>query len=165
MSGFSQIEEKNLLEQPKNLLYLLKVNLNSNNILGKTELGGNTFSLNDCKKISRILISNGVINKNGEFNKNLLNDGFEQFINLEIPSMDIPIETNNNVSSYDEIDFKEFSGSKKEVIIDTIKNLKNSVNNTTLINFKKELKNQISDLICKEIEKLIDDIFDSGKYF
>jgi hypothetical protein len=79
--------------------------------------------------------------------------------------MDIPTETNNHVSSYDEIDFKEFWGSKKEVIIDIIKDLKNSVNKSTLINFKKDLKNQINDVICKEIEKLIDDIFDFGKYF
>ena len=56
IKGFDQIEENNLLEQPKNLLNLLKVNLNSNNMLGKTELGGNKFSFNDCKKICRILM-------------------------------------------------------------------------------------------------------------
>ena len=156
-NGISQLEEKNLLDQPTNLLYLLKSNLNSNEV--------NKFSLNDCKKISRILISNGVINKKGEFNKNLFKNEFEQFIKLDIPSLEIPTETNNNVSSYDEIDFKEFSGSKKDAIINAIKNLGESVDKSTLINFKQELKSQISDLICKEIEKLIDDIFDFGKYF
>ena len=156
-SGFTQLEEKNLLDQPTNLLYLLKTNLNFNEV--------NKFSLNDCKKISRILISNGVINKKGEFNKNLFKNEFEQFIKLDIPSLEIPTETNNNVSSYDEIDFKEFSGSKKDAIINAIKNLGKSVDKSTLINFKQELKSQISDLICKEIEKLIDDIFDFGKYF
>ena len=156
-NGISQLEEKNLLDQPTNLLYLLKSNLNSNEV--------NKFSLNDCKKISRILISNGVINKKGEFNKNLFKNEFEQFIKLDIPSLEIPTETNNNVSSYDEIDFKEFSGSKKDAIINAIKNLGKSVDKSTLINFKQELKSQISDLICKEIEKLIDDIFDFGKYF
>ena len=156
-NGISQLEEKNLLDQPTNLLYLLKSNLNSNEV--------NKFSLNDCKKISRILISNGVINKKGEFNKNLFKNEFEKFIKFDIPSLEIPTETNNNVSSYDEIDFKEFSGSKKDAIINAIKNLGKSVDKSTLINFKQELKSQISDLICKEIEKLIDDIFDFGKYF
>ena len=107
-------------------MYLLKIKLNSNDISRKTELGGNKFSLNDCKKICRILISNGVIDKKREFNKNLFREGFEQFIKLEIPSRDIPTETNNNVSSYNEIDFKEFSGSKN-IIIDTIGNLGKSV--------------------------------------
>jgi hypothetical protein len=163
-NGFSQIEENNLLEQPSNLLYLLKKKLNSNDISGKIGLEGNKFSLNDCQKICRILISNGVINKKGEFNKTLFKDGFEQFIKLEIPSRIIPTETNNNVSSYNEIDFKEFSESKN-IIIDTIGNLGKSVEMSTLFNFKKDLKSQINDLICKEIEKLIDDIFDFGKYF
>jgi uncharacterized protein YvpB len=84
---------------------------------------------------------------------------------LEIPSMDIPTEVSSHVSSVDEIDFKEFSGEKKEVIINTIKNIGNSVNKSSLINFKKELKSQINDIINKEIEELIDDIFDFKKYF
>ena len=124
------------------------------------------FSLIDCQKITRIL--NGVIDKKGKFNKNLFNcgkDRFEQFINLEILSLDITTEVIKNVSSVDEIDFKEFTGNKKEVIINVIKNLGNSVSKSTLINFKKEIKNQISDLINKEIEKIIDDIFDFQKYF
>ena len=119
------------------------------------------FSLIDCQKITRIL--NGVIDKKGKFNENLFNcgkDRFEQFINLEILSLDIPTEVIKNVSSVNEIDFKEFKGNKKEVIINVIKNLGNSVSKFTLINFKKELKCQISDLINKEIEKIIDDIFD-----
>ena len=124
------------------------------------------FSLIDCQKITRIL--NGVINKKGKFNENLFNcgkDRFEQFINLEILSLDITTEVIKNVSSVDEIDFKEFTGNKKEVIINVIKNLGNSVSKSTLINFKKEIKCQISDLINKEIEKIIDDIFDFQKYF
>ena len=155
-NGFTQLEEKNLFEQPTNLLFLLKTNLNFNEL--------NKFSLNDCKKICRILISNGVINKKGEFNKNLFKNEFEQFIKLDIPSLEIPTETNNNVSSYDEIDFKEFSGNKKDEIINAIKNLGKSIDKSTLINFKNELKSQIRDLITKEMEKLIDDIFDFGKY-
>ena len=50
------------------------------------------------------------------------------------------------------------------MIINVIKNLGNSVSKSTLINFKKEIKSQISDLINKEIEKIIDDIFDFQKY-
>ena len=165
-NGFGQILEKNLLEQPTNLLNLLNKNLNLNS--DKIEFGGKQFSLNDCKKVSRILLSNGVIDKKGKFNENLFNGikgGFEQYINLEIPSMDIPTEISNNVSSIDEIDFKGFSGDKKEIIINTIKNIGNSVNKSSLMDFKKELKSKISEIICKEIEKKIDDIFDFKKYF
>ena len=50
------------------------------------------------------------------------------------------------------------------MIINVIKNLGNSVSKSTLINFKKEIKNKISDLINKEIEKIIDDIFNLKKY-
>ena len=35
INGLAQIEENNLLEHPKNLLNLLKINLNSNDIIGK----------------------------------------------------------------------------------------------------------------------------------
>lgn len=84
---------------------------------------------------------------------------------MEIPSTDIPTEVNKNVSSVDEIDFKEFSGDKKEVIINTMRNLGKSVNKSTLINFKKDIKSQISDLITKEVEKIIDNILDFKKYF
>ena len=49
------------------------------------------------------------------------------------------------------------------MIINVIKNLGNSVSKSTLN--KKVIKNQISDLINKEIEKIIDDIFDFQKYF
>ena len=121
-----------------------------------------------CKKICRILISNGVIDKNGRFNKNLFDqgkDGYEQFINLEIPSGDIPTEVINNVSSVNEIDFKEFTGDKKEAIINTISNLGKSASKNTFINFKNEIKNRISEEITKEIENIIDDIFDFQKYF
>jgi hypothetical protein len=164
--GFDKILEKNLLEQPSNLLFLLNKNLNQNS--NKSEFGGKQFSLTDCKNICRIFLSNGVIDKKGKFNADLFNGekgGFEQFINLEIPSMDIPTEVSSHVSSVDEIDFKEFSGEKKEVIINTIKNIGNSVNKSSLINFKEELKSQINDIINKEIEKLIDNIFDFKKYF
>ena len=51
------------------------------------------------------------------------------------------------------------------MIINVIKNLGNSVNKSTLINFKKEIKSQISELINKEIEKIIYDIFDFQNYF
>jgi hypothetical protein len=65
------------LEQPTNLLYLLKTNLNFNEV--------NKFSLNDCKKISRILISNGVINKKGEFNSKYIQiKDFKQYFLLKI---------------------------------------------------------------------------------
>ena len=138
--------------------------LNKYDTDGITRLGENKFSLNDCKKICRILISNGVINKQGKFDKNLFKDRYEQYINFEMPSRNILTETNNHVSSYDEIDFKEFSGNKK-IIIDTIGNLRKTVGKSTLINFKKELKSQICDSISKRIEKLIDNIFDFGKYF
>ena len=84
---------------------------------------------------------------------------------MDIPSLDIPTEVIKNVSSVEEIDFKEFTGNKKDLIINVIKNLGNSVGKSTLINFKKEIKNQISDLIIKEIEKILDDIFDFQKYF
>ena len=164
--GFEQILDKNLLEQPTNLLNLLNKNLNKNN--DKSEFGGKQFSLNDCKKVCRILLSNGVIDKRGKFNENLfdgIKGGFEQYINLEIPSMDIPTEVSHKVSSVDEIDFKEFSENKKEVIINTIRNIGNSVNKSALMDFKKELKSKISEMICKEIEKIIDDIFDFKKYF
>ena len=155
-NGLGKLEEQNLLKQPSNLLNLLKVKLNSNE--------KNQFSLNDCKKISRILISNGVINKEGQFDGNLFQNGFKQFINLEIPSLDVPTEPNNKVSSIDEIDLKEFSG-KKDIIINTIKNLGNSVQKSSFDKFKEELKIQISNMICKEIEKFMDNIFDVKKYF
>ena len=155
-NSLGKLEEQNLLKQPSNLLNLLKVKLNSNE--------KNQFSLNDCKKISRILISNGVINKEGQFDGNLFQNGFKQFINLEIPSLDVPTEPNNKVSSIDEIDLKEFSG-KKDIIINTIKNLGNSVQKSSFDKFKEELKIQISNMICKEIEKFMDNIFDVKKYF
>ena len=79
---------------------------------------------------------------------------------MEISSLDITTKVIKNVSSVYEIDFKEFIGNKKKVIINVIKNLGNSVSKSTLIHFKKEIKNQISDLINKEIEKIIDDILD-----